>query len=140
MNIEEQWQQDVENYGDNAYKMWELLGNVTIRLTNNKSLISWINHNPVLLKRKTSSEFPFDLERAKSGDAVEFKNISENSYTGEERIKWVTLNDVVIDDDSTVKGAFYVYNHLINIKIENCNHNEWLRMKYPPKKLIGSKL
>jgi hypothetical protein len=77
MNIKELWGQSIEEFGDNAYLMFErynYIGN-----TNNLGWICFANNNEVEvaidndheIRRKISAALPFNLERAKNGDAVE---------------------------------------------------------------------
>jgi hypothetical protein len=74
MNIEEQWQQDVSDYGDNAYLMWNTPYSEKDGNPNEKTLQVLKLHGDDLLKRSCSAELPFDLERAKAGDIVEWKD------------------------------------------------------------------
>jgi hypothetical protein len=79
MNIQEQWGQDVKDYGGNAYLMWEFdsthisceecFGRF-ITCSSNRGVNILLDSMNVEFKRKQSAELPFDLERAKSGDEV----------------------------------------------------------------------
>lgn len=91
MHIQEQWEQDVKNYGDNAYLMWEYKGigrklsiypeYETIDCPNEAN---WLMETYFIacsgisfaVRRRQSAELPFDLERAKNGEAIECLSIT----------------------------------------------------------------
>jgi len=99
-----QWEQDVADYGDNAYLMWECNESGNGWFTVNKDGPYWYPNNNY--RRKESAAQSFDLERAKDGDVVEI-------FVGSE---WKT---------STIASSAYDY-----IPI---NEYHLLRMKFPPK-------
>jgi hypothetical protein len=115
-----QWQQDVEDYGGNAYLMWE------IRHVNSELVFTWHTaySNSMLesacvsiIRRKQSAELPFDFERAKCGDEIEFYIELEKI---QEDVKFIKQYDT-LNIAMCVKNC----NRLINF--------DDLRMKYPQK-------
>lgn len=70
MPITEQWQEDVKQYGKDAYLMWEFdsFGDVNTFDWNMTVL------NAPHSTRKESAALPFDLAAAKAGDEVETTN------------------------------------------------------------------
>ena len=113
---------DCEVYGENAHLMWEIStvknGRNFINCTSNLEML----YPAALKRRKTSAALPFDLERAKTGDVVEYKKPN-----GE----WDVLKEHKFIDvkSKTVKTVFKSANY--------CTHIDNLRMKYPPKKQTG---
>jgi len=117
MNSDEllkQWQQDIADYGDNAYLWWEGWNDY-----------GWetIGHNkfwtcPPEVRRKESAALPFDLERAKAGDEVE--SLWQDGVWRKYPVSVSRIRDGYITD-----GIFFHDDCLI--RCEN------LRMKYPPK-------
>lgn len=112
-----QFEQDIDDYGDNACLMWE------IRHVNSDVEYTWVtaySNNMLesactsIIRRKQSAELPFDLDRAKGGDVVQ-----------------VLRSDGVwfdaLDTDNTLP-----------IKLFELGKEKELRMKYPPKKKISS--
>jgi len=99
---------DVSVYGDDAYLMWEIY----MRPCSFRSESGWqtMNGNQYeqiagdVIRRKTSAALPFDIERAKAGDAVEW-------FGGKE---WISADTDV---------ACWTYG-------VNSNRKD-LRMKYP---------
>jgi len=68
---------DVEVYGGNAYLMWEISlsdKNNFIDATDNDDIRWSFDSTNYDQRRKTSAALPFDLERAKAGDAVETRS------------------------------------------------------------------
>lgn len=59
--IQKQWKQDIADYGDNAYLIWELRGSVVIRLTGNNAMMVWLKEKPDLLKRKDFCAMPLPV-------------------------------------------------------------------------------
>lgn len=113
--ISELFEMDIQVYGDNAYLMWE--SPYTEKDRNPNSLTAeFFKLNPALMHRKTSAALPFDLERAKAGDVVEY--FYNNRWWG---VNFVRLHKI------TNK---IVISFLGNEPIVFC---EELRMKYPPK-------
>jgi hypothetical protein len=89
-----QWQQDVEDYGDNAYLMYShyyIPANSWIDCDYNNDVIDYES------KRKQSAELPFDLERAKCGDEVII--LINDEWISCEKNYTIYLNDI----GSTVK-------------------------------------
>lgn len=132
-----QWQQDVEDYGDNAYLMWEVTNSnkeYYLSFANQGSALFCVNNvNNVidLMRRKQSAELPFDLERAKCGDVVEYHqyddywaNALDNlNYSNDFYYRVGTVNDDFIIDDRCKKGL---------VPFRYMKTSEF-RMKYPPK-------
>jgi len=87
--LQKQWAKDVDDYGDSAYLMWEISVNNTSEFYGmfcNSYLNELFIHNKpgsfvyeslwkgTEVKRKESAALPFNLSRAKAGDAVEWLN------------------------------------------------------------------
>lgn len=110
-----QWQQDVEDYGDQAYKMWESQdGYKTFK---NYDVLPLIN-NDFAIKRKQSAELPFDLDNAKNGDGLQCLMTIHRTPFDCKFVKETNVSD------------------LYEIKINDTLLYFWnvdLQMKYPPK-------
>jgi len=112
-----QWQNDVDDYDDNAYLMYEYYdNNLTSPIKNNKAVdrmfyLGWFDK----FRRKQSAELPFDLERAKSGDCFYIQESLQTEYA-----KLTYSNDRYWVEDNIGKHPMTKVRHL-------------LRMKYPPK-------
>jgi hypothetical protein len=106
-----QWNKDVEVYGDNAIELWSYRHENSQEWRNCTQDInpSW-DAQQFVYSRNESAALPFDLERAKAGEVVEWID-----NTG----KWLE-----IDNDDLV----YLY-----------GQENRLRMKYPPKANNGTK-
>lgn len=117
----QQWQKDVDDYGDNAYLMFKYQAfiNESYRNFKNNSEVS-SNISSDYVKRKQSAELPFDFERAKSGDEVEF-------YADELGFYDITVK--FIGESATCGGMITVQDKYgyHDVEIEN------LCMKYPQK-------
>lgn len=123
-----QWKKDVEDYCDNAYKMWygrlELNTHV-MNASNNLDVETWLSFDDFVAVRKESAELPFDLERAKSGDDVEF-------YMGKSGLsdfEFPAIQVKFISESETFSGLMFIqdkygYHHVAVDK---------LQMKYPLK-------
>jgi len=70
-----QWEQDVSEYGDNAYLMW-FCDQLNSGNPDFKSNIEFIEHFKMgySIRRKESAALQFDIEMAKAGDEVEWLN------------------------------------------------------------------
>jgi len=69
-----QWEQDVADYGDNAYLMWEISENSRwCQLQSN--LPATIKSEQWRFRRKQSAALPFDLELSQKGDVVEIQDL-----------------------------------------------------------------
>jgi hypothetical protein len=116
MDIQEQWEQDIKDYGDKAYLMWEIMlcGRFVSMDYNPNSFFN------IIVRRKQSAELPFDLERAKAGDMLECLHLTkgylECSYVDKTNITGV--HEVLVN---TIRQFFWETD---------------LRMKYPPKVLL----
>lgn len=122
MTLQEQWEQDVDRFGDNAHKMW-LFGHIDDEgyepATCNKDILE--HQHLKEFSRKESAALPFDLERAKAGDAVEvFYNNYWFKCLSFEPPKYSEVGMVTFLDSHGIKNTYVV------------NHDEHLRMKYPP--------
>ena len=113
-----QWQQDVEYYGvDGAITLWVERGSNGVDYQFDGCIEAFSNHRKEWIKRKQSAELPFNLERAKCGDDVEFYIELEKI---QEDVKFIKQYDT-LNIAMCVKNG----NRLINF--------DDLRMKYPPK-------
>lgn len=123
-----QWQKDIDDYGDNAYKMYKftwLHDDNFKSCLHNQQVISDLNDKRFKVSRKQSAELPFDFERAKSGDEIEF-------YIGESGLSDFEFSPITvkfIGESSTYSGLLFVqdaydYHHVPVDK---------LQMKYPQK-------
>jgi len=72
---------DVKIYGDNAYLMWEFRDGFNFEkftvFESNAAFNDAITQGVPEYRRKNSAALPFDLERAKNGDVVEWFNGKE---------------------------------------------------------------
>lgn len=117
-----QWQQDVEDYGDNAYLMWQWC-NMAFNYEDAKSnniVNSLLATNGC--KRKQSAELPFDLERAKAGDEVQYIDLEGNLYN---MIEYKFHHRHTANPNWIVVSLYSLWSHK---EIVN------LCMKYPPRK------
>lgn len=131
-----QWQKDVEDYGGNAYLMWEWcsvkkMPHTTkekwhkvdsIGLPGNIFINNSIDDLAFKYRRKQSAELPFDLERAKCGDEIQWKTHN--------RLFDVNFVNIWSEDGSSIyyNMATITYNTFYE-RACFCD----LRMKYPPK-------
>ncbi len=121
MNEEQkkQWEQDAAVYWDNAYFLYEfqkdfyeegvLVDQDWIPAESNYQVQEGLKFH--CIRRKDSAALPFDLERAKAGDIIEYKN-----WLGESK-----------DFDAQKE---YWKNHTF---AHSENLSALFRMKYPPK-------
>lgn len=121
MNEEQQkqWDQDAADYGDNAHFLYEfqkdfyeegvLVDQDWIPAESNYQVQEGLKFH--CIRRKDSAALPFDLERAKAGDIIEYKN-----WLGESK-----------DFDAQKE---YWKNHTF---AHSENLSALFRMKYPPK-------
>ena len=130
MNNEQQkqWEQDIADYGDNAYLMW-FCDQLNSGNPDFESNIEFIEHFEMgySIRRKESAALPFDLERAIAGDAVVFLNESDGKYydceikmTG----KGLVCYPKFPPDQSVYVGSIY---------------QKQMFMKFPPKVSSGSR-
>lgn len=122
-----QWQKDVEDYGDNAYLMYEYY------IDNTKTYKGYFENNIEindsvfeLLVRKQSSELPFDLERTKEGDDVQA--IDNWSFENQKQLIDVILHRV--NGDLCYRPVNY---QGVDWFICDSVYSKDLRMKFPPK-------
>lgn len=112
---------DVEVYGDNAYLMWDIdMRKNGEQPTCNKFVEVSIKY---YANRKQSAALPFDLERAKRGEVVEFK--PKYPFNSE----WHTTKLSRVFDNGNIQIEHPAFNMLVL-----CVKDDGLRMKYPPKK------
>lgn len=106
-SLPELFAHDVEVYGENAYLMWEIKYS-KIPIPSNDEIINALSAIGInkLLQRKKSAALPFDLERAKAGDVVEWFD----------KTNWINCTFNLIAYDYIPKNEYHL-----------------LRMKYPPK-------
>ena len=136
MTLQEQWQQDVERFGDGAYLMWEgYAGTID-------GYDCWqdINNNdywnyPTDIRRKDSAALPFDLERAKAGDTVEafLDGMNWLDLDAALDIVW-KRNDLFEFNKPYVTKGNFANSFLGCHEIIDIFSLERLRMKYPPTK------
>jgi len=117
-DIKKQWEQDVSNYGDNAFLLWEFVadnGKYTESLDNSgiSKFFGKTEEYCRFLRRKESAALTFDIERSKAGDVVEICAMQG----------WVNCNS------KTFEKRKYPLIQLDGISVSV--HN--LQMKYPPK-------
>jgi len=116
-DIQKQWEQDVADYGDNAYLMWKLTykDRYSPKLDRNDDIAHHLRLKPEypIVTRKDSAALPFDLEQAKNGAVVEICGLQG----------WVKCNS------KTFEKRKYPLIQLDGISVSV--HN--LHMKYPPK-------
>lgn len=120
MTLQEQWQQDVERFGDKAHLMWTWFYKDDPKIETLDPIESnyecQLRIKGLQAIRKQSAALPFDMERAKNGDVVE---VLHNA-------KWYEITilpdgSITFIDDSDV--------------IHHCNFpdcDSYARMKYPP--------
>jgi hypothetical protein len=116
----EKWDELKEMYGDNAYLM------VSVRCLDGGSWNTCVSNQHLIAVMdecenmeyviKDSAGLPFDLERAKAGDAVEVYS--------EPHLDWITVERIKKSYD------YYVVKTRAGKK---CVGEHFLRMKYPPK-------
>jgi len=108
----------------NAFEMWEFSTkfntDLFIAYSCNKNVIDWMKKYPT--RRKTSAALPFDLERAKAGDAVECL------YHRKHQVLQCTLTDKL----GIIKNGIAV---CCDGELFIAQERE-LRMKYPKKAAI----
>ncbi|MGZ7118224.1 MAG: hypothetical protein ACXVH2_00795 [Methanobacterium sp.] len=118
-----QWQKDVDDYGENAYLLWEVTNNdkeYYVGFRTQGSALCCANHDINLMRRMQSAELPFDLERAKSGDGVEVMTSDD---------KWIDVQNILFDENN----VYARYSDTGMFAITNKSSHYYLRMKYPPK-------
>lgn len=110
--IEKQWEQDVADYGDNAYLLWEGYAGVVDEYECWQDIGSNEYWNcPIEVRRKDSAALMFDLERARSGDVVEIQDL----------YGWRDCH-----------SKTYQFGKFPLIRLDNFSVSEFiLRMKYP---------
>ncbi len=130
--IAQQWAQDVDDYGELAYLMWERrVHNATsIGLSTHQEYIAiesnfYINEygfdGAMTFQRKPSAALPFSLERAKAGDVVEaMDGVTGEWHTLEAGGKWWAWMAKKLGWPDKNKKNFNYF----------CGKH---RMKYPPK-------
>ena len=120
-DLKEQWGQDVEVYGDNAYLWW--IGpyeNPALNHFSNKEFEYLLNNN-LSIKRKDSAMLPFDLDRTKAGDVVDVNVNNE-------------IVKLVFAKETTKKLHFTEYGKPnIKISVRKNEADSMLRMATPPK-------
>jgi len=106
-----QWEQDLKDYKDKAHLMYKIpfktKGLLPLDAPDNSTVVEYFDE----VQRKNSAALPFDLERAKAGDVVEYK-----SWLG----KWE-----IFDLPVNFWGQWKSQNEMRN--------TDSFRMKYPPK-------
>lgn len=99
MTLDEQWQEDVKQFGELAYLMWA----VGIKTHHDKTAyLSCLNNFSVEslidakadIRRKNSAALPFDLAAAMAGDEVEYYQAGE----------WEACRFVLIDNNRFCVG------------------------------------
>lgn len=127
--ISDLWNHDVQVYVDDAHLMWEYYDWLVRDNLNNR--VFWVSassnddiNNCISggwsIRRKESAALPFDLERSKAGDIVEWRNDCDDT--------WDTCEFVTESNDN---GFFEI--------ISSCGIDKKyvlaceLRMKYPKK-------
>lgn len=125
-DIQKQWDQDVENYGDGAYRLYEVRcidgGDWQTCLSNEHlKTVIFDYKEEIQVIRKDSAALPFDLERAKLGDVVEV-NINN------EIVKLVFTKE-------TAKKIHFVEQGKPNIKVSvrKIEADSMLLMETPPR-------
>jgi len=117
---------DVKVYGDNAHLMWKIFDNYINKpkewLTplSNKELDYYLSYHleDEIIKRKTSAARPFDLERAKAGDVVEWER---------DKHDWIKAKLVISTD---IRIQIFVNGDIVDSGHINKSR---LRMKFPKK-------
>ena len=95
---EQQWQEDVRQFGNLAYLMWEISKGWAVKF----NFISWENYTVECaladkrsdVRRKQSAALPFDKAAAIAGDGVEYYQAGE----------WETCRFVLIDNNRFCVG------------------------------------
>lgn len=125
--LQKQWEQDVAHYGDNAYLMWEWSFEKRLKqLICNAQISIALNFNADIndIYRKDSAALPFDLERAKAGDIVEWM-VSDD--------KWVDVENIIFLENGSIAVSNVAFGKGVFVDVDS-----YLRMKYPPKVSNGS--
>jgi len=108
---------DVKFYGDDAYLMWRYLNKRGLMIFNSNIEVERAIKYSLTIERKNSAALPFDIERAKAGDVVEFMTIFPIELVAVDSIKVslrtdcahiVTVNEVTIScfDDSHLRMKY----------------------------------
>lgn len=122
---------DIEFYDKLAYLMWELKARENSVIPMKHNIFFGLSSNCAFgqdaeYRRKESAALPFDLERAKAGDVVEYKDPYRLF-----KEKWKTLKGITKFSNSYPETEYISV--LVNtIKLKEFKPTD-LRMKYPPK-------
>lgn len=116
--IEQQWQADVEAFGELAYLMWSLKDS-NYTFTDNEDVKKHFVYNIAKWQvRKPSAALPFDFVAAKAGDVVEIKH----GVTGE----WQGF-DITFVNTSVLRDNLIILDEIETWSIPSNR----LRMKHP---------